>query len=72
MLNHFLKFIYCVQVIQGYAVEIFADVFSKSKSGVNKGEEVDQVIMFFLFLFLTLQELGYFKQGRFVLNQTAT
>jgi hypothetical protein len=30
-------------VIQGYAVEIFADVFSKSKSGVNKGEEVDQV-----------------------------
>jgi len=34
-----------LQVIQGYAVEIFADVFSKSKSGVNKGEEVDQVYL---------------------------
>lgn len=31
-------------MIQGYAVEIFADVFSNEKSGVKEGQSVDTVL----------------------------
>jgi len=41
-------------VIQGYAVEIFADVFSNEKSGVKEGQSVDTVLEISVNTFLSL------------------
>ena len=38
------------QIIQGYAIEIFADVYTHKKSGIRHGESIDKVIRFYVFV----------------------